>query len=250
MKDLIDECGKDLSAYGYETVPLEKFNATSNKLFIETKEQAQTLGFEKGHYFIINAPLLPLMMQEHKEMLEKEVASRLKFLMKQNKLSKNGKTLFVGIGNPALTADSFGVKAVEKIPLLAFKKNNRRLKLLPNVFSNTGFNAFEIVRLVVEAYDISAVVMFDSLATENISRLGTSLQFNDAGLTPGSAMNNFGSAMNRHTLNVPCIAIGVPMMISSKSLGQKRDIILTDNNVGAQVEFLSLLLAEVIDRLF
>ena len=106
---------------------------------------------------------------------------------------------------------------------------------MPNVFANTGLNAYDVIRLIVEAFDISAVFLFDSLATNCLSRLGTSLQFNDAGLTPGSAMNNFGVAINKQSLHVPCISVGVPMMISSKSFGEKLDVVLTEKDAMEQV---------------
>lgn len=250
MSDLVDECGQDLSACGYETIELGKFDATCNRLFVQTSSQTKALGFDKGHYFILNAPLLPLLMNEHEKLLKDEILTRLRFLLKQNKIKKSDKVLFVGIGNPQIVADSFGVRAVEKIPISPFKKNNKRFKIMPNVFTNTGLNAYEIIRLVVEAFDISAVMLFDSLATTTLARLGCSIQFNDSGLTPGSAINNFGMPINRHSLNVPCIAVGVPMMISSKSLGAKREVILTDKGVDEQVEFLANLLAQVLDEVF
>lgn len=250
MIDLIDECGEDLSTFGFEVQKLSKYNITCNKLFIENSSQSRKLGFDKGHYFILNAPLLPDLMEKHYDILKKEIFDRMYFLCRQNKIKKSGKVLFVGIGNSQIVADSFGVRAVEKIAIQPFKKNNRRFKIMPNVFLNTGLNAYEVIRLVVEAFDIGLVVLFDSLATTSLSRLGCSIQFNDAGLTPGSALNNFGMAINRHSLNVPCISVGVPMMISSKSLGQERDIVLTDKDVEQQLSFLSQLLADVVDELF
>ncbi len=247
MSDLIDESGEDLSAFGYETVNLGKFGVTASKLFVNQNRRIKD--FEKGHYFIINAPNLSLLMEEHREILQTELTYRLKFLFKEQKITKSGRILFVGIGNPAVMADSFGVRTVEKITIMPFKKKNRVFKIMPNVFANTGLNACDIIRLVVEAFDISAVFLFDSLATKTLSRLGTSIQFNDAGLTPGSAMNNFGMPINKSTLNVPCFALGVPMMISSASLGEKKEIVLAEKDVEEKIEFLSGLVAEVIDTL-
>ena len=58
MKDLIDESSEDLTVYGYETTNLKKFGMTCSKLFVETNAKAKKLGFDKGHYFILNTPLL------------------------------------------------------------------------------------------------------------------------------------------------------------------------------------------------
>ena len=248
MKDLIDESSEDLTVYGYETTNLKKFGMTCSKLFIETNAKAKKLGFDKGHYFILNTPLLSEFLEEHRAFLLKEIFARIDFLFKENKIKKSGKILFVGIGNPQIIADSFGVKTVEKIKIEPFKKSNKIFKIMPNTFSNTGINAFEIIKVIVEVFDISAVFLFDSLATDSISRLGCSIQFNDAGLTPGSAMNNFGMPINKAALNVPCFSIGVPMMISAESLNCQKDIILTEKDVKEKVEFLSDVVAEVIDK--
>lgn len=251
MIDLIDETGQDLSCYGYKTQKLSKYGATCSRLVVDSNEKSQRLGFDKGHYFILNAPLLSLMLEEHEEMLKGEILERLQFLFKENKIKKKDKILLVGIGNPEIVADCFGVWTVGKVEIFPYKKNNRLFKIVPNTFSNTGFNAYDIIRLVVEAFDISAVVLFDSLATTNIKRLGCSIQFNDAGLTPGSAMNNFGKAINKDTLNVPCIAVGVPMMISSNDLGCeiKNEIVFTEKDVKEKVKFLSKIVAQIIDKL-
>ena len=249
MRDLIDESGCDLTIYGYETKKLGKFNITCSKLLIDSDGKAEKLGFDKGHYFIINAPLLSSLMEEHYDILFSEIKYRFDFLLKENKIKKKDKILFVGVGNPEIMADCFGVWVVNKIFIEPYKKSNRVFKIIPNTFSNTGINAYDIIRLIVEAFDISAVFLLDSLATDNISRLGCSIQFNDAGLTPGSAMNNFGLKINKDTINVPCFSVGVPMMISSKDLKAKEEIILTEKDAKEKVEFLSNLISDVVDSL-
>ncbi len=248
MLDLIDECGQDLASCGYETIKLSQYDMTASKLFVDTRQKAKDLGFDMGHYFILNAPKLNFLMDKHRSFLLAEVSVRLRFLFKENKIKKKDRILFVGIGNPQIPADSFGTLTVDKIFIEPFKKNNNLFKLSPNTFANTGFNAYDIIKIVVEAYDISAVVLFDSLATNNIARLGTSVQFNDAGLTPGSAMNNFGLPINKSTLHVPCITVGVPMMISATAFG-KKDIVLTEKDVIEKVNFLSDVVAEVVDSI-
>lgn len=250
MVDLIDECGQDLASLGYESVKLGRFGATSNRLFVESKGKAERLGFARGHYFVLNAPMLSSFLKEHRKMLAEELKEKFEFLWKLHKIKKSAKVLFVGIGNPAIISDSFGVKVVEGIEIFPFKKNNRLFKIAPNIFANTGINSYDIIRVIVEAFDISAVVLFDSLATGSLGRLGCSIQLNDVGLTPGSAMNNFGHAINKQTLNVPCFSIGVPMMISAKSFGEKKDVILTEKDVEEKVDFLSSLVAEVVNVVF
>ena len=249
MSDLIDECGKDLSGYGYLSQKLGRFGATSNKLVVESSGKAKELGFGKGHYFVINTPLLSNFLEEHKKMVEDAVFSHLQFLFGKCKIGRRGKILFVGIGNPNIEADAFGNFVVEKIEIGAYDKNNRIIKICPNTFSNTGINAFDITKILVEAYDISVVVLFDSLLTNVLARLGCSIQINDAGLTPGSAMNNFGKQISKDTLGVPCISIGVPMMISSLSFDQKQEVILTEKDALQKLGFWSDVVSSVFNKM-
>lgn len=248
MFDLIDECSSDLSACGYKTVELERYGITESFLFVDSSQTSARLGFEKGRYFIFNAPLLSNMMPEHYEILKNAISRRMKELLRKHKIGKKAKVLLVGIGNPDIMADSFGVKAVQKVEIEPFRKSNRILKVMPNIFANTGVNAFDVVKMLVENFDVSLVILVDSLATRNLARLGVSIQFNDAGLTPGSALNNFGVAINKNTINVPCFSIGVPMMISSRVFDENSDLILTEKDAKEKVEFMSRLIADVLNE--
>ena len=83
MIDLIDECGQDLSDCGFETVKLARYGATSSKLFVDTQAKAKKLGFDRGHYFVVNAPMLSNLMPEHEDFLKDEISARLKFLFEK-----------------------------------------------------------------------------------------------------------------------------------------------------------------------
>lgn len=251
MLDLVDECGKDLKKCGYVTEDLGKYNATCSKLFIDTDGKSKRVGFDKGHYYILTAPLVLGLPEEHFNFLKVEIKKRIKLLFKLNKIDKNKNFLFVGIGNPKILSDSFGSKVIDKIEIKPFKEENNIFKISPNTFSNTGINAYEIVKLLVEAFDISVVILFDALVTTNLTRLGTSLQFNDAGLTPGSAVNKFGMAINQETLGVPCLSIGAPFMISAGDISKNcsRELILAEKDVEEKVEYLSRLIAEIFNEI-
>ena len=251
MLDLVDECGKDLKKCGYVTEDLGKYNATCSKLFIDTDAKSKRVGFDKGHYYILTAPLVLGLPEEHFNFLKVEIKKRIKLLFKLNKIDKNKNFLFVGIGNPKILSDSFGSKVIDKIEIKPFKEENNIFKISPNTFSNTGINAYEIVKLLVEAFDISVVVLFDALVTTNLTRLGTSLQFNDAGLTPGSAVNKFGMSINQETLGVPCLSIGAPFMISAGDISKNcsRELILAEKDVEEKVEYLSRLIAEIFNEI-
>lgn len=251
MSDIVDESGVDLKNCGYIKEELGKYNAICSKLFIDSEGKSKKIGFDLGHYYILTAPLMLGLMNEHFNFLKNEIKKRMRLLFKLNKIDKKKNFLFVGIGNPKIMSDSFGNRVIDKIEMKPFKEENNIFKISPNTFSNTGINAYEIVKLLVEAFDISTVVLFDSLVTTNISRLGTSFQFNDAGLTPGSALNNFGIAINKESLSVPCLSVGVPFMISAGDISKKysKELILTEKDVEEKVEYMSRITAEVFNEL-
>lgn len=243
----MDESGKDLKNCGYVTEKLGKYKVTCSKLFIDTDKKSEKVGFEKGHYYILTAPLILGLPEEHFNFLKVEIKKRLKQLFKINKIDTSKNFLLVGIGNPKIISDSFGTRVIDKVEIKPFTKENNIYKISPNTFSNTGINAFEIVKLLVEAFDISYVVLFDSIVTTSLERLGTSLQFNDAGLTPGSAINKFGMAINKESLGVVCLSVGAPFMISAGDISKKcsDELILVEKDVEEKVGYLSRLVAEI-----
>ena len=62
------------------------------------------------------------------------------------------------------------------------------------------------------------VIAIDALAARNIDRVSTTIQISDTGISPGAGMGNMRKQLNRQTLGVKVIAIGVPTVIDSRTL--------------------------------
>lgn len=75
-----------------------------------------------------------------------------------------------------------------------------------------------MVKSLVKEFHIDIVIVVDSLATRDINRLYKTYQITDTGINPGSGINNHRLALNKKTLNVPVIAIGVATVVDSASL--------------------------------
>ena len=173
MIDLIDECGSDLTMCGYETTKLSKFDITSSKLFVSTKKQAKALGFDMGHYFIINAPKLDFFMNEHKKFLENEILLRLSFLFEQNKITRRSRVLVVGIGNPKIIADSFEGEIALDSFASTIEQDRAISKTIPEVQSfyeyNQGFDWETVIdndtRVIKEHYKTIKCFFHHSLDT-------------------------------------------------------------------------------------
>ena len=57
------------------------------------------------------------------------------------------------------------------------------------------------------------IIAVDALACSDLSRLGTTVQISDAGISPGSGVQNRRAELSCKTLGIPVIALGVPTVV-------------------------------------
>ena len=94
------------------------------------------------------------------------------------------------------------------------------------VLGTTGIEVAEWVRGVADRVKPSAVILVDALAARSMDRLCTTIQIADSGLVPGSGVGNHRMALNRETLGVPVISVGVPTVVEARTLA--RDLLRSD----------------------
>ena len=246
MRDLIDECGEDLSSLGYKCKEKGAFDLCVCSMEIRTNDEEEKTGFEKGEYFILNCKALPFGESDCLDFVSNEIKKVLGNLFKKFSLSKKSKILVVGLGNPQILADSLGTKVVDIVRLRSFDKDNNIFKFSPNIFTNTGINAVEVVGMLTICLDIDCVIIIDSLATESIDRLCSSVQINTAGITPGSAVNNYGKKIGSSTLGIPCVSIGVPLMFFGENLKNK-ELLLTTKDIHQNLDDIAFVIGKAIN---
>lgn len=228
MFDLIDESGQDLRQFGYSVKDLT-YGATLAYLNVNSADKAERLEFPLGEYFIINAPIKQG-GDKFFNYISGVLANCLKRLFK--KLNKHSKILLVGLGNPDILADCLGKAVLDNIEIDALDKKNRCYKICPNIYPITGIETFDFVKFIKEGVGADAVIVIDSLATKEITRLACSFQISSAGLTPGSGVNNLGTKICEESLGVPCISIGVPLMCYARGLNKDApELILTPKDI-------------------
>ena len=91
--------------------------------------------------------------------------------------------------------------------------------LVPGVTAITGMETADLIAKVVELTQPDTVIAIDALAARNIDRVSTTIQISDTGISPGAGMGNMRKQLNQKTLGVKVIAIGVPTVIDSQTLG-------------------------------
>jgi len=143
--------------------------------------------------------------------------------------SDTQKILIAGLGNNYITADSIGPKALQKILITRHLKqqlpglyDNLHLTemsgIAPGVLGQTGMEAAEIILSVTEEIKPSLVIIIDALASRKISRLATTVQLSNTGISPGSGVGNHRQAIDSKLLGAKVISIGVPTVVDAATL--------------------------------
>lgn len=93
--------------------------------------------------------------------------------------------------------------------------------LVPGVLGQTGVETGEVICGVLDRVRPAAVIAVDALAAGRLSRLLRTVQLADTGITPGSGVGNARAALNKETLGVPVIAVGVPTVVDGATLAHE-----------------------------
>lgn len=132
--------------------------------------------------------------------------------------------LVAGLGNDDITADALGPMTNDYVlatrHIISELKNTSGFENLfsvstitTGVLGETGIETSEIIKGVVKEVQPSCVIVVDALAASSASRLGTTVQFSDVGISPGSGVGNHRSEISKNTLGIPVIAIGIPTVV-------------------------------------
>lgn len=143
--------------------------------------------------------------------------------------------LVAGLGNKNITADALGPKT--NLYVLSTRHIFDDLKessdfsnlfqvatISTGVLGETGIETAEIIKGVAEQIKPSCVIAVDALAASSTDRLGTTIQFSDTGISPGSGVGNHRAEISQATLGIPVVSIGIPTVVSTSIIsGNKND---------------------------
>ena len=194
-----------------------------SRLTVKTEKAKQTLGKDIGTYITVALPSLT----DNFTSTDKRLAAIGREIRRL--IPVNGLILVVGLGNEEITPDALGPKTALKV--LATRHIQGELArsagldgLRPvavmntGVTGQTGIETGEYILSVVKRIRPNAVVVIDALASRRLERLGTTLQISDAGISPGAGVGNHRTRINKDTIGVPVISIGVPTVVDVQTL--------------------------------
>lgn len=229
-------CAAEYTRHGYGVTDVR----------VATKQAAEAVGKPEGRYVTID--LRPYFRREEGFFARAArcLASELRTLLPG--VGEDWPVLVAGLGNRGMTADAVGPLALES--LLVTRHMVRSLPrqfrgftpvsaLAPGVLAATGMESLELLRGAVQATGCAAVIAVDALAARSRERLCATVQLGDTGLIPGSGVGNHRKAIDKTTLGVPVVAVGVPTVIAAHLLGdgQPEDdpLFLTPRDIDGKV---------------
>lgn len=194
------------------------------EILINDDSHRDTIGKGKGRYITLEGGSLSRFSEIYEDMAA-ELADEL------GRLIPDGEVLVAGLGNRDITPDAIGPEAAEKI--LATRHLRDELddseeefltSLRPvctfagGVMGQTGMESAELIRAVCREVKPAAVIAVDALACSDVSRLGTTIQIADSGISPGSGVSNARKALTESELGVPVVAVGVPTVVDMHTI--------------------------------
>lgn len=192
---------------------------------IETDAAAQKLGKLKGKYITIELPAFTDNFQNIDDKIE-VISKQIRHL-----LPSEGLIFVVGLGNEAITPDALGPKTIKSI--LATRHITGEIArstgldalrsvaaIAPGVLGQTGIEVSEIIQSIIKKINPTALIVVDALASMETSRLGTTIQICNTGISPGSGVGNARPGLNQESMGVPVIGIGVPTVVDAQTLAR------------------------------
>ena len=200
----------------------EGFPVTTVDILDQEGEQA--LGKPAGRYITLELTGLRRREEDAFGRAARALSAELASLLP---LAPGDGVLVAGLGNRAITPDAVGPRAADHTlvtrhlvergdpPFDGFRPVSA---LAAGVLGTTGVESGELVAAVAARIHPACVLAVDALASRSLDRVCRTIQIADTGIVPGSGVGNARAALNRETLGVPVIAIGVPTVVDAATL--------------------------------
>ncbi len=186
------------------------------------KDMEEELNKKKGTYITIEFD--DVTNYEDREKIGKCFENEIKKLLNKLNIKDDDDCLIIGLGNEKSTPDALGPLSIKNIlvtrHLFILNTNHKEglrsvSAVIPDVMGNTGIETSDIIKSIVNTIKPKFIITIDALASSSINRLNKTIQMTDTGIHPGSGIGNSRKEINKNTIGVPVIAIGVPTVVES-----------------------------------
>ena len=194
---------------------------------ILSEDAAREIGKPQGRYLTFELDALIRREEDAFPRACKALSTLLRELLPH---PNDGPVLIAGLGNRMITPDAIGPQTADHViatrHLVAqspaiFADWRPVSALAPGVLGQTGVETGEVICGVLDRVRPAAVIAVDALAAGRLSRLLRTVQLADTGITPAPGVGNARAALNKETLGVPVIAVGVPTVVDGATLAHE-----------------------------
>lgn len=246
------DCLDDLDLEGIKKECFEQEGVSIETIEIISSKTAKKINKSIGKYISLTSEHNFRREKAYHNRVSKALADKINELLPSN----NELTLIVGLGNRNMTPDALGPKTVEKIMVTKHiidvmpdqfeGKLASVCAIAPSVYGVTGIESADYISAICEKIKPSSIIAVDSLAAAQWERINDTLQLTDTGITPGAGVGNRRSGLNKESLGVPVIAVGIPVVVRLSQICevcQDEDMIVTPKNIDTIVEDSSSIIA-------
>ena len=225
---------------------------------ITDEEGEKALGRPKGTYVTLTAPDMAGTDPEIDKRCAKALAKQIRAMLPRRK-DKQKQVLLVGLGNRSMTPDSLGPRTMDHVMVTRhlfslwpeeMKKAESVCAISPGVLGETGIESGEAVKGLVEQICPCAVIAVDTLAAGDPKRMATTIQLGNTGIAPGGGVGNRRLTLDQATLQVPVLALGIPLVVRADTLfeGKPQGLIVTPKEIDGIVKASAMLLARALNQ--
>lgn len=287
VRESIPEDDKEIKGVILEKEQDEENGVEVTRLIIKDQKGAKAMGKPIGTYITIEIDSMDRLQGKKEDIF----ISKLKNYIEELVPNIEEKSVFiVGLGNREVTPDGLGPQVIDEIFTTRhlirefgeeFKQKhhmNTVTALAPGVMAQTGMETKEIVKGIIDEVKPDLIIVIDALAARSVKRLNCTIQLTDTGISPGSGVGNNRNALNKESLGIPVIAIGVPTVVDAGTIVEDhleqalqkqgfsekeiygfigeisqnsvKNMFVTPNNVDEAVHHMSFIISEALNDCF
>lgn len=224
--DLAVECATDICTEGVRHCEVTCEGCRVFRVRIGSEEAARQIGKPQGHYVTLECEDIWTLDEVGEANVRRALAVELREMLSRACGGALPRCVLVaGLGNPEITPDGVGPATVARLRVTRGRVDAEFCgdacaicALSVGVSAKTGLETLEFLRGIIREISPDALLVVDALAARDPARLGRTVQLADTGVCPGSGVNAARVALNKETLGVPVVAIGVPTVVDSATL--------------------------------
>ena len=260
-RELWQESSRETTALpGVRAREGQREDVPGNVVDILDEEGARALGKPRGRYVTLTLDGALHRAEGSFSRTVRALAGELAILLER--VPEDALVLVAGLGNRSITPDAVGPLVHESVLVTRhlvdqvpehFGWMRPVASLAAEVLGSTGVESSEVVRAVCEKLHPACVIAVDALASRSVRRLCRTVQLTDTGIAPGSGVGNHRQPLDRASLGIPVIAVGVPTVVEASTLaadllgeggdlsqlGPEGSLLVTPKDIDSQVAGLS-----------